>query len=568
MTRRYSLSDLLVGVVICGALLSLAMMSVVRSRAAARGRSCGNNLKQLGLALHNYHSAYKQMPSGAGGTGQGGDQLNRVGNAGRLSAFVGLSPFYEEQQLWERISNPLRQGDQNYPPMGPEPWHDPKQYPPWSMRPELLVCPDDKSAAEFSVAASYVLNYGDGIQRVGSGKNDWPSPEDRASLMNQRAACRGVFGKQIQYRFRDILDGLSNTMMMSEMQINGAKVARNVADLAIKPSLAIKAQSGNEFWPAGRGAVWCDGALRSAGFQAVLPPGSPSATSDQGETTAVMSASSHHGDGAHVLMCDGAVMFVSSSIDAGDPDSPSVALASPGSKATFAPPGSKSPYGVWGALGSRASKETIEESLGESDATSPPRQPIDESRLAELKKQPLQTFNVGGEKSPIEGWLLSCSRDGKLVIVTVDGKEKRFTLADLPSEDAYSIVQAGLAKKMESRKFLLPQLRQGVALLEDKKFNEFLDQFIDKQNLPGLEQAAELAELTYKQRGLLIQAFDDAILAMESPALGVIEVDETGLMVGFPGNRRSQLALIMKYRDGRWYVTFGADARQRQGRFR
>lgn len=568
MTRRASLLDLSVGIVICGVLLSLMTMSVAWSRTLARGRFCDSNLKQLGLAIHNYHAAYKRLPYGAGGTDQGGVDSNDVGNAGRLSALVGLLPFYEQQQLWEKISNPFRRGDQTYPPMGPEPWHDPKQYPPFGMRPEVLTCPEDGSAAQFPLATSYVLNYGDGIYQVGNGKSDWPSPRDRTSLLIQQANCRGVFAKQTQYGFRDILDGLSNTVMLSEMQINGTKVARNVANLAFKPSLAIKAQDGNDFWPAGRQSVWCDGGLRSAGFQSVLPPGSPSATSNQGETTAVMSASSHHGSGAHALMCDGSVVFISSSIDSGNADAPSVSKQVPGEKVAFALPGSRSPYGLWGALGTRASGEIIEEKLGDSNATSPPRQPIDPSRLAELKKQPVQTFQLTGGKPAMKGWLQSCSRDGKLVIIGADGKEKRLTLADLTSENAYSIVQAGLVKKMESRKLLLPQLKEGLSLLERKKFSEFLDRFVDKQNLLDFDQVAELSQAVFKQRGLLIQAFDDAILAVQSPVMRVIEADETGMLIGFPDSRRSQAPLILRYRDGRWYVTLDPGARRRLGRIR
>ena len=74
--------------------------------------SCSNNFKQIGLAIHNYHSAYKQLPTQGSGTGIGLNSPNwwqRGNDASKmcLSAFVGLTPFMEQQSLWEKISNPM-----------------------------------------------------------------------------------------------------------------------------------------------------------------------------------------------------------------------------------------------------------------------------------------------------------------------------------------------------------------------------------------------------------------------------------------------------------------------------
>ena len=71
---------------------------------------------------------------------------------------------------------------------------------------------------------------------------------------------------------------------------------------------------------------------------------------------------SRHQGGCHILMGDGAVIFVTDSIEAGDQNSVPVAL---GNVAPDPRPGSKSPYGLWGALGTRANKETIEEELNQ-----------------------------------------------------------------------------------------------------------------------------------------------------------------------------------------------------------
>ncbi len=81
----------------------------------------------------------------------------------------------------------------------------------------------------------------------------------------------------------------------------------------------------------------------------------------------VGSMSSRHQGGCHVMMADGAVIFLTDSIEAGDSRSPMVWLngMNTGPTPPSNVPGSASPYGLWGALGSRANKETIEFELNQ-----------------------------------------------------------------------------------------------------------------------------------------------------------------------------------------------------------
>lgn len=117
----FTLVELLVVITVIGVLVGLLLPAVQAAREAARRMSCSNNFKQIGLGIHNYHSAYKQLPTQGGGTGNWGsygwywesptdpdktnnDSLNMFNNY-RLSMLVAILPFVEQQALWEQISN-------------------------------------------------------------------------------------------------------------------------------------------------------------------------------------------------------------------------------------------------------------------------------------------------------------------------------------------------------------------------------------------------------------------------------------------------------------------------------
>lgn len=98
------------------------------------------------------------------------------------------------------------------------------------------------------------------------------------------------------------------------------------------------------------------------GSNTILPPNGPTWCLDEDlrRSDQVVSAGSHHAGGAHVLMGDGAVIFIADSIDAGDSSVGTVHVDDNGNTPVGASPvGIESPYGVWGAMGTRASMEVI-----------------------------------------------------------------------------------------------------------------------------------------------------------------------------------------------------------------
>ncbi|TWT66001.1 DUF1559 domain-containing protein [Allorhodopirellula solitaria] len=369
----FTLVELLVVIAIIGVLVGLLLPAVQAAREAARRMSCSNNFKQLGLSLHNYHSAYnKLLPNG---TGTGPEDAG-TGNQRALSALPGLSPFMEQQALWSLFANPLmpEAGESpdnplpngSWPAFGPRTWLDLNEYDPWQTQIPTLRCPSDPGMSALGLGmTNYAFCLGDGILRV-----DY-SP---TSQWADRGVYRGLFMRNDPKGFRDVLDGLSNTVAMAEIAtdlgdrelIGSVADGTNFGDNAMGSSTSICtdiadptrpqfAEPSISLWSNGggsRGSRWYDCKIMLTGFNTVLPPNSPTCVLGWGTAwrSGIFSAASRHQGGCHVLMADGAVKFITESIEAGNQEADSVAK-------DYNNLGQASPYGLWGALGTIASRE-------------------------------------------------------------------------------------------------------------------------------------------------------------------------------------------------------------------
>lgn len=420
----FTLVELLVVIAIIGVLVGLLLPAVQAAREAARRMSCSNNFKQLGLAMHNYHSAFKQLSTHGAGTDSpaGGSAPNGLtdatvnwwGNWGdtngwRLSALVGMTPFYEQQALWEQISNPnlLNATDPTtpftipWPPMGPVPENN--RYVPWVTEIPTLRCPSDPGTGLPALGrTNYAVCLGDSMEWSVRGPTHfagtnptWKMGPNNGYAQRSRAADRGVFVPHAEMKFRDILDGQANTIAMGEIatdlgdrdirtiQTQNANLAGGVGQNPTRDNPKHCAETLNQidpnrpqFWAAGvtiasnvngRGYRWADFRVNFSGFHTILPPNSEICGINNTGNTMTASASSRHQGGAHVLMSDGAVIFITDSIEAGNSRAANVwqSGTNTGPSPPANVPGSKSPYGLWGALGTRAAKETIQESLNQ-----------------------------------------------------------------------------------------------------------------------------------------------------------------------------------------------------------
>lgn len=355
----FTLVELLVVIAIIGILIALLLPAVQAAREAARRSQCTNNLKQLGLALHNYHDVHKCFPFRKGGTSactSTGTYHN--GNCTRLSGFIPLLPFIEQQPMYQAI----QAGDpaNGVSPGGPAGWQS--GWPVWNNSPDVLLCPSDNGYPDTrGPYNSYAFCVGDQIENI-----------------RDATDVRGLFPTTRCYGIHDITDGTSNTIAMSERICNVRSaaghssagwtstartvehvmgLAKGIGNLRNTPIVCRSAAvTDGKYFVAGLtvnsafGRAWTDGQPAYVGFNTVLPPNSPACSEDTGgwgdQVHIVQPPASRHPGGVNVLMADGSVRFISETIDCGN-------------LGAYQPMGGPSVYGVWGALGSKAGGEAV-----------------------------------------------------------------------------------------------------------------------------------------------------------------------------------------------------------------
>lgn len=394
----FTLVELLVVIAIIGVLVGLLLPAVQAAREAARRMSCSNNFKQIGLGIHNYHSAFGKLPRHATGTwnDDAPDAWTRqnTNNSGGLSAMVGLLPFVEQQALWEQLSNPLQLNAPApltaWPAMGPH--HSINggrdKYVPWMTELATLRCPSDPGTGSPAAGrTNYAFCIGDAwwdtpytkpIRWSNAGGSPYDVTSGGKSIQDSNA--RGMFVHRQFKQFRDVLDGLANTIAMGEIATDlGDLDSRTAQNRTLDIDTATQGPSAcrdagqidpqrPQFWcngtncplptgPGGtlpssgnsdnRGMLWMSSYPTATSVTTNLPPNGELCIDRWNEGGGGLTVSSRHQGGAHVLMGDGAVKFITDSIESGNQ-----------SARGRVNNGDKSPFGLWGALGTRASKET------------------------------------------------------------------------------------------------------------------------------------------------------------------------------------------------------------------
>lgn len=397
--RGFTLVELLVVIAIIGVLIALLLPAVQAAREAARRMQCVNKLKQIGIAVHNYHDTYiNAIPAGATRYVTA-DSNNANASARRISGFVALLPFMEQTSLYQSIVTGKYRiwwaGDTTSS-MGSGFVYttvdgagiNPQTYS--TERLDPLLCPSDgggrqKGNTEMS-RTNYRLSYGDYPVHSSQLSNGTGTPTGSTtfSVGTQNTqicgANRGVFAMHRWNGFHSITDGLSNTVMASERAIGmnrqqvrqgykaGVTVGISTHTAPAGPT-AIYLQTCLNYRGTGAnfsttsqtvdwsGKRWIDGAVPYTGFVTILGPNAPSCIrgDDSPVGSGVISASAFHPGGVNAVLSDGAVKFYSDTIDVQSTNGNSSATATWQSAMSSG----RSLHGVWGALGSRNGGESV-----------------------------------------------------------------------------------------------------------------------------------------------------------------------------------------------------------------
>ncbi|WP_166823629.1 DUF1559 domain-containing protein [Thalassoroseus pseudoceratinae] len=286
--RGFTLIELLVVIAIIAILIALLLPAVQQAREAARRTQCNNNLKQIGIAMHNYHGTFGSFPYGVREHG-GVDSLSRD------TWFHRLLPFVEQENLSEayETANP------------PHCWHvgdDVKSVPV-----DGFMCPSDPAGPAFGGASTANGFQGNYVGCTGDAR----MVRSNSSGGNFRGLFWETTNTSKTARIRDIIDGTSNTLLVSEVIIRG-RAPKSGA------------------WGAG-GGYWGGGTGGGYGFTTLEAPntsvpdilyGCKSTTFPRSPCTSVtnyneplISARSYHPGGVQAVMADGSTRFITESID-------------------------------------------------------------------------------------------------------------------------------------------------------------------------------------------------------------------------------------------------------------
>jgi prepilin-type N-terminal cleavage/methylation domain-containing protein/prepilin-type processing-associated H-X9-DG protein len=343
----FTLIELLVVIAIIGVLIALLLPAVQAAREAARRSQCVNNLKQIGLAMHNYHSTYEVFPMGSSRAPTPAGPPNWAW-WGDWSAHSMLLPYLEQQPLFAAANFSVTA-------LG----HDPNGLMNATVvntRIASFLCPSDGYAGR---------NY----------TNNYYASAGLTTHRHHHVEFSGVFARNVCYGIASITDGTANTVAFSEgiiakpnaQRTRGHAVvdvsATNVDEVRFQDNVtnllaagepppgaklsnylgacvtALRTGAANNV-KGNKGERWAWGETGMTMFHTIVPPNSKqfpfsSARNDCGgcspDASVFTNAQSNHPGGVNVLMSDGSVKFIKDTIS----------------------------WGTWWALGTRDGNEPI-----------------------------------------------------------------------------------------------------------------------------------------------------------------------------------------------------------------
>ncbi len=308
----FTLIELLVVIAIIGILVGLMLPAVQAAREAARRVQCTNHLKQISLACQNYHSAFKKLPPSA----VVDLTVTSTGNNGSWGVHGRILPFLERSDLHEKIDLSVA-------------WDH--QLAIDGVKIETYACPSDPGSDQVRYPGqgrpglyptSYGFNFG-----------TWYVFDPQSQTGGD-----GMFFPNSFLRYRDCLDGTSNTLLVSEVKAWTHYLRNGGPSTPAKPNsaedLSVIAKTASQFKQTGH-TEWPDGRVHHTGFTTLMPPNTEVLIDASGvqydvdynswqegkngiagnPTYAAITSRSYHVGLVHAGFLDGSVTSITDSID-------------------------------------------------------------------------------------------------------------------------------------------------------------------------------------------------------------------------------------------------------------
>ena len=327
--RGFTLIELLVVIAIIAVLIALLLPAVQAAREAARRAQCVNNLKQIGLGLHNYHSAQNSFPIGAS---LNPHDLGATTSWNCWSAQAMMAGYMEQTALYNAMNfswAPEWGGTQAYAVNGTV----------VNTVVNVYLCPSDGNAGKNGYKNSYCAS---------QGTTSYGFPFDDGDYTTYHNST-GAFAYQRAYGLADIKDGSSNTIAYSEWLVDngklgpvpgratgltssGGNLSRDAYSVGLPAVQADWAACTTKFMSGGGlgvsygngpGTNWATGAQGYSIFNTLVPPNGGGQIKwsacrmgccVQAQHADYMVAMSNHSGGVNAALCDGSVRFIKNSV--------------------------------------------------------------------------------------------------------------------------------------------------------------------------------------------------------------------------------------------------------------